>query len=465
MINKTIDGRFQIKEKIGAGSFGEVYIALDIKTGENVAVKVEPAEIQTYQLYNESTIYKILEGATNIPKFYWFGSYSTNKSNTNFTNWNNKTNLSNNVMAIELLGKSLKELFLQCNRHFSLKTVLMIIDQMLSSIQLVHNRHFVHRDLKPENFVIGLNNKKNQLYMIDFGLARKYRDPQTLDHKPCLTNIKAAGTPRYTSINALKGLDQSRRDDMESLGYIWIYFLKGSLPWMGIPNNERDPNRKYMTILHIKKHLSIEELCSGLPTEFIKYFKDVRSLKYRDEPDYSGYRKMFRDLFSEQGYVFDYQYDWVAKKPKEKHETPSNSPKKINIKIKKNDQSENLNQIKNRPKSTKRLGVYCSHPPGVQHPSFIVSPPQSPENEESGARIHLNTIENDASKRFLSKSARRIQQPRKITEKEQTPKIQRQRKKSAEKLPQIARECCGPQTKLIRLPSCPKRYAYMYKTS
>lgn len=461
MINKVIDGRFLIKEKIGAGSFGEVYAGKNLKTDEDVAIKIESSEIQSYQLFNESTIYSILEGGSNTPKMYWFGTFSSPKKTQ--VNYYTQSNQTNNVMAFELLGKSLKTLFLQCNRRFSLKTVLMLIDQMLATIQLVHSRHFVHRDLKPENFAIGLGNKQNQVYMIDFGLAQKYRDPQTLEHKPCLSNSKAAGTPRYTSINALKGLDQSRRDDMESLGYIWIYFLKGYLPWMGIPYNEKDPNRKYMTILHIKKHMTIEELCSELPPQFAKYFTEVRSLKYRDEPDYAGYREMFRDLFIENGFIYDYQYDWVKK---DKSEVPPKSQKKINIKIKKNERADNFDRTLIRSKSTRlnvRIGARDSfYSTTVQIPRNRgnLSPPNhieiinSPETEQP-----LFNTKNNSQTRFISRSARK-RSVGQSNEKEMTTKIRPPRKKSVGQLPQIARESCGPTTTISRIPPFPRKFVF-----
>lgn len=451
MINKVIDGRFVIKEKIGAGSFGEVYFGQNLQTNEDVAIKIESSEIQSYQLYNESTIYNILDGSINIPKIYWFGTFSTPKKSA--INYINKINKTTNVMAFELLGKSLKNLFNECNRRFSLKTVLMIVDQMLSTIQIVHSHHYVHRDLKPENFAVGLGNKQNQIYMIDFGLSHKYRDPQTLEHKPCLTNAKAAGTPRYTSINALKGLDQSRRDDMESLLYIWVYFLKGSLPWMGIPYNEKDPNRKYMTILHIKKHYPIEQLCSELPEEFVKYFNEVRSLKYRDEPDYAGYRKMFRDLFIELGYTYDYEYDWIIK---EKSEVHLKSQKKSNIKIKRNE--KNYYQTGIRSKS-KRVNIYITSENilsgTIQRPRVRKSP--SPERDDNP------NIKNNNQTKFLSRSARRLQQVHLSNEKETITKIQPPRKRSVGQLPQIARESYSPPTNASRIPPFPKRFVFKVK--
>ena len=293
MINKVIAGRFQIKSKLGGGSFGDIYVADDLLTLKEVAVKIDTAKDKTYQLTSESKIYSIFEGQTNIPEMYWYGQFGRS-----------------NVLAMELLGKSVQDLFVECNRRFSLKTVLMLAEQMISVVEYIHTRHFIHRDIKPNNFVFGNTNskKENQIYLIDFGLSRKYRDPKTLEHEQFCCYQELSGTARYASINALKGAEQSRRDDMESLGYMFVYFLKGYLPWMGITEN--DATNKNAAILHKKQSIKIDELCEGLPVEFAQYLKFVRKLKFAEQPNYSEYRQLFRNLFIKQGYVYDYHYDW-----------------------------------------------------------------------------------------------------------------------------------------------------------
>lgn len=297
MIHQIVGGKYQIKQKLGSGSFGEIYIAEDLKLQKEVAIKINTPKDHSCQLQNESTIYSILSGATNIPDVYWFGSFGKNIA-----------------MSMELLGKSIQDRFNQCNMKFSLKTVLLLADQMLSAVEYIHTRHFIHRDLKPNNFVFGTNSKSNQLYLIDFGLSRKFRDSKTLEHCPYSKYKELIGTARYSSINALNGIEQSRRDDMESLAYMWIYFLKGSLPWIGIP--AKDAKRKNLAILHMKSNISIDSLCDGLPEEFAQYLTAVRKLKYSQAPDYANYREMFRNLFITKGYIYDYVYDWNEKKSK-----------------------------------------------------------------------------------------------------------------------------------------------------
>ncbi|KAG4913255.1 hypothetical protein JHK82_053838 [Glycine max] len=295
MMDHVIGGKFKLGRKIGSGSFGELYIAVNIQTGEEVAVKLEPVKTKHPQLLYESKLYMLLQGGTGIPHLKWFGVEGDY-----------------NVMAIDLLGPSLEDLFNYCNRKLTLKTVLMLADQLINRVEYMHSRGFLHRDIKPDNFLMGLGRKANQVYIIDYGLAKKYRDLQTHRHIPYRENKNLTGTARYASVNTHLGIEQSRRDDLESLGYVLMYFLRGSLPWQGLKAGTK--KQKYDKISEKKMSTSIEVLCKSYPSEFVSYFNYCRTLRFEDKPDYSYLKRLFRDLFIREGYQFDYVFDWTILK-------------------------------------------------------------------------------------------------------------------------------------------------------
>ncbi|KAJ0052786.1 hypothetical protein Pint_01704 [Pistacia integerrima] len=294
-MDHVIGGKFKLGRKIGSGSFGELYLGVNIQTGEEIAVKLEPVKTKHPQLHYESKLYMLLQGGTGIPHLKWFGVEGDY-----------------NIMVIDLLGPSLEDLFNYCNRKFTLKTVLMLADQLINRVEYMHSRGFLHRDIKPDNFLMGLGRKANQVYIIDYGLAKKYRDLQTHKHIPYRENKNLTGTARYASVNTHLGVEQSRRDDLESLGYVLMYFLRGSLPWQGLKAGTK--KQKYDKISEKKVSTPIEVLCKSYPSEFVSYFHYCRSLRFEDKPDYSYLKRLFRDLFIREGFQFDYVFDWTVLK-------------------------------------------------------------------------------------------------------------------------------------------------------
>lgn len=184
----------------------------------------------------------------------------------------------------------------------------MIADQILLRIEYIHSKSFIHRDIKPDNFLIGRGRRANVIYVIDFGLAKRYRDPKTHVHIMYRENKHLTGTPRYASINNHLGIEQSRRDDLESLGYVFMYFLRGSLPWQGLRANTK--KQKYQKIMEKKMATPIDLLCKGFPDEFRIYFEYCRALRFADKPDYSYLRRLFKDLALRNDIDYDGNFDW-----------------------------------------------------------------------------------------------------------------------------------------------------------
>lgn len=295
-------GNFHIllNEKLGGGSFGEIFKGYNKKTLENVAIKVEHKNCSMPLLEYEYKVLKSLYSSDHsivgLPSIHCF----CQKGDYNF-------------LIVEQLGYNLEQLLLlhkknkNCD-HFSLKTLMQIADQTLTRIEFLHSKRILHRDLKPENFLVGLGNKKKHtIYMIDFGLSKKYIT-KSGSHIEYLEGKQLLGTARYASVYTHLGIEQSRRDDLESLAYILIYLGTGTLKWLNIPAKTK--RQKYTRIMEIKRETPLEELCAGLPGEFIDYLKYVRSLQFEDEPDYTLLRDLFKTIVKRENIKCDFVYDW-----------------------------------------------------------------------------------------------------------------------------------------------------------
>ena len=288
--------QYQLTEKLGNGAFGEIWKALHVKTKAEYAIKFEEINAKHQQLYAECKIYLWFHSDPSvlgqaIPQVHYYGVEG-----------------SKNVMVMDLLGKSLEDLFADCKRQFSLKTVLMIAEQTIKRIEYIHSRRIIHRDIKPDNFAIGYANNAHRIFILDFGLAKKFMS-STGVHIKYREGKSLTGTARYASINTHIGIEQSRRDDLEGLGYVLLYFLRGSLPWQGL--KARDVKEKYEKIKEKKIMTKVEELCKGYADEFAQYCNYCRSLKFEDKPDYSHLRSLFKELYKREGYENDYKFDWV----------------------------------------------------------------------------------------------------------------------------------------------------------
>jgi serine/threonine protein kinase len=269
-----------------------------------------------------------LQGGIGIPKLHWCGSQG------NY-----------NILIMDLLGHSIEDLFTYCKRKFTLLTTLMLVDQMLSRIEFIHSRNFIHRDVKPDNFLMGRGTKKHQVYAIDFGLAKRYRDPRTGLHIPYKDGKSLTGTARYASINTHLGIEQSRRDDIEALGYILVYFMKGSLPWQGL--KARNVKEKYEKIKERKISTTLDSLCQGLCDQFKTFIQYARDLKFEDRPDYIYLRGIIKQICERNSLTFNYnKYDWILKK-EQAHEEQKEQKEKDNNKNNDNNEDKKKDNDEN----------------------------------------------------------------------------------------------------------------------
>merc|ERR1712003_322129 len=190
------------------------------------------------------------------------------------------------------------------------KTVVLVAEQILQRIEYLHSKGIVHRDIKPENFMFGVSEKIHHLYLIDFGLSKTYFDAGK--HRPQKTKLRLTGTARYASINAHRGLEQSRRDDLEAIGHMLMYFLRGALPWSGL--DAKDQEEKYRKIMKKKEEFPLKDLCKGFPDAFEKYLVRTRSMQFKERPDYDALRKLFRDVRDKDGPWADHEFEWFENK-------------------------------------------------------------------------------------------------------------------------------------------------------
>ena len=281
---------YTITKYINSGSFGDVFEAKHKKTGELVALKIpilndERDGLQS--LLEEAKVYKHISDPENGVAKMKVIKYNDRK-----------------IIAMDLLGSSLEDL-LNKHKRFNMKTIISLAISMISVLKHIHSKGFIHRDIKPDNFALGYTDP-TKLFCIDFGLAKKYVKKNGKHISYC-ENKKFCGTARYSSISSHKGREQSRKDDLESIGYLLVYLYKEKLPWQGIKN--KDKNKRYELIGEKKDKTSVEDLCSGMPKEFTIFLKYVKNLDFDEKPHYSALKKMFYKLYQSRNYQDD-TLDW-----------------------------------------------------------------------------------------------------------------------------------------------------------
>ena len=349
ILKDLIAENFVILHLIGQGAFGQIYISYNMRDNVAVSIKKEIKKPQKVpQLKTESKIYQSLlkinaddisgvktftqDEVQGVPKFYGAGELSDSY-----------------YLIMDFLGPNLLQLFEYCGMHkFTISTVCLIALQMLNRIENLHKHNYIHRDIKPENFLIGMQEKANIIHLIDFGLSKRFKNPKTHQHIPYREDRTLTGTARYVSINTHLGIEQSRRDDLESIGYVLVYFLKGVLPWQGLKNGNR-----YTRIMEKKLQIPTEILCYGLPEELIFYLNYCKSLRFEDRPDYDYLRGLFIKLLGTCNLIYGLtkemlKFDWCF-------EDPANSIWQIYNK-KKHGMDSNLNSSFGKEKSEENEG-------------------------------------------------------------------------------------------------------------
>lgn len=277
-------------EKIGGGSFGEVWLATDYQN-KLYAVKVEENTKQKSKLELEFNIYRTLfKNGFNqgLPCIYDFVKAPMH-----------------NFLVMQLLGVSLDALFVKLNKKFNLGTVLKLGFVITTLLERMHNAKFVHRDIKPNNFLIGYGEERDTLYIMDFGLSKQYVNDEGV-HLRMRTDHSLIGTARYAGINIHHGIEPSRRDDLESVGYMLVYFAKGILPWQGL--GKVKGKTQFEVIGEKKMSVTTKQLCRGLPQCFAKYIDYCRKLEYQEKPDYKYLRSLFVDCSTKKNIKMVYEW-------------------------------------------------------------------------------------------------------------------------------------------------------------
>ena len=310
--SKLIFSKYLIKHLISKGSFGEVYFGTNIINGKNYALKIEEGNKQDSFLKHECYILLNLKGQ-GIPSVISFGV--SNKYN---------------ILVENLLGRSIRDIWVEKNRKLNLKDTCIFAIQAISRLEFVHSKNYLHRDIKPANFLLG-NPDNSQIYLIDFGNAKKFRSSRTGKHIRYMKSQLIFGSLLFLSMNTFKGIEQTRKDELESLGFVIIYLFNGSLPWSEIKFNTIYEG--LTKIYAIRKKVSIENICSNMPKEFNIYMNYVNNLKYEQCPNYEYLRNLFLNILKKIGDANEQLFSWVDKRRKQSSKKSTSKSKKRKVKI------------------------------------------------------------------------------------------------------------------------------------
>ncbi|CAD8143212.1 unnamed protein product [Paramecium octaurelia] len=284
-----INNQFVTQKKISSGSFGIVMLGIDQKNGNQVAIKIErPENEHLRSLEREVEILSRLSNVKGVPQMFYYG-------------WED----SYNVIVMEMLQKDLSSILKQ-RKKLSLKSVFQLSIELVLILEEIHKQGVLHRDLKPENIML---DEKNKVYLIDFGISKIYIRKNGI-LIPFKDRVPFVGTSRYASIAAHKGYELGRKDDLESLFYVMLYCLKGTLPWQNLKHVPDD--QRTQKIGEIKETIDVKELFKDLPNEFIKIYEYLRKLTYASEPDYKTIVKLMQQAAKHSNIFLDYKYEWDA---------------------------------------------------------------------------------------------------------------------------------------------------------
>ena len=282
-----------LSKKLGEGAFGKIYECQNIKNKQTYAAKIEYHSAPNPQLYQESKIMTEMKGKLGFPTCYQVIYL--------------KQEL---VMVTDLLGPNIQDIMDNIEgKKFTMKSTLILTEQMLKRLRDLHEKGIIHRDMKPENFVIGKGKNEKLIYMIDFGLSRHYLIEKTQQHIPMKSDRAIVGTLRYISMNCHEGLEVSRRDDLESLAYMMIHFVIGELPWMGI--KAKSLGEKYKRVYEKKQETVPDDICKILPDEMKSFLQHILNLEFEEKPNYDYLEGLIKSLKSKYGFKNDDNFEWL----------------------------------------------------------------------------------------------------------------------------------------------------------